>query len=1495
MMKIWKVALSILVCLMLFAAVWQPIQAEAAANVTIYLDPQNGDDTADGLTEAAALQTYDAAYDQVKAAGGGTIVFLSDLVLTAEKRFPGTAATVPVTVTSKTGAEGIVCSNNIRFNAPTTLENITMTLSAASSSYGIYGEGKKLVIGEKVTSVGSANSEGTMYYFSLSGGKRWASCSSAELVVQSGTWRNIYVGTYGYKSGSTVAGVTGDAKLTMTGGTLTGFISPAYSTSAVIGGNVDIFLSNMQATTIYSSPVYTATVNGNVNITLGEGANITGSVFTGGLGSGSVKGNVNITLDGADTTECDKIKNGGGSDYTGSVGSANIILQSGVLATSVMSFDSVAVDVPADKTLTISGTTLEADTAKTEGTLLFAGAATLNTKAVIGKLRCRFQGEMLYNQNYVTAPAGSDVEFPAGCGIVEDNGVWACNDFDKFQGLVLSCDSGVTLNLYSGFGSDTLVEPTKTEGNTKYYANVSGKYRAIAKRTGYVTVSENIYVSDEEKTTRMEKHYSLVKRDGAWDPSYVRKLTDEALAAFPADTSLWPQFAAVFTSPVFTEGRQEHKYTTQEEMENFIAAQEKPGDNMYVYSMGVTPTSPAFNIPLVIFTATDLSGAATLEEAAALIQANGKPTVHYEGNIHGNEYASGEAALGMIAQMATEYGNALLDTMNVYIIPRLNPDGAYQNLRVIPKENQDPNRDFLNSKTYELQRLHYVYNLFHPEVMIDGHEYNVNLDLTSANHRDIMICANRAIYATPEVSAQSDAMARALFANMKANGLSYGWYHDTISGADANIGTTYSVQQGSLFILLESHGIFGGTYNMARRVAAQVTCVDAILRYVHDNADAVNKAVNDQWAKMIADGKVYGEGDKISLQTTTRDVPDMYIGDAKIVDLATGELTDTVFPAITTDLVLRDREAPTAYLVPADHERIDYILQHTEMHGISHYEIPAGASVMVQHVGGTTTEAVISEEQLTVFPNGAYVFGMDQTSARILAYLMEPDVDDVASYNATYAQAGVFTLKNGEYPVYRYVRNLNSDSKIDYAVVSAAPEGLTGTAPTAGNNGAISGLDADKLYEYRMEGSSEYIPVPAGATRIEGLAEGKYYVRFQATAGEPASQDAVISLYGSVTVYLDQANGSDDNDGYTEAAAVKTIDKAYAQLSAKMEGMPEGASGVVMFLSEYVNTAYNLTFPSHDFPVILTSKTGAEGIHYKVSGTSSTRQINIGGDTTFKKITLTVTAAGNYNYLCAAGHKLVIEEDVVTAGAQEFMLVGGKVSADVSSVDMTIKAGSFRVIYFGGYKGAVNGDVKVTMTGGTATYSAMPSYSGAINGNMTLYFANASLADLFCGNANGGNVNGNVDVTLGEGVQFTSFYAGSRDTGNITGTVTVTVDGADLTDMHLTGKAKSATATVGESVLVYKSGTLGTHSDFTRFVDKSQEEPEVQVIRGDLNNDGVVSDADALYLLRYTLFGDSRYPLNQGGDVNGDGAVSDADAMYLLRYTLFGATRYPLH
>lgn len=65
------------------------------------------------------------------------------------------------------------------------------------------------------------------------------------------------------------------------------------------------------------------------------------------------------------------------------------------------------------------------------------------------------------------------------------------------------------------------------------------------------------------------------------------------------------------------------------------------------------------------------------------------------------------------------------------------------------------------------------------------------------------------------------------------------------------------------------------------------------------------------------------------------------------------------------------------------------------------------------------------------------------------------------------------------------------------------------------------------------------------------------------------------------------------------------------------------------------------------------------------------------------------------------------------------------------------------------------------------------------------------------------------------------------------------------------------------------------------------------VCSADFTGDGVLTDADAIYLLRHTLFSDV-YPIQGLGDVNGDEEITDADAIYLLRHTLF-PNIYPLY
>ena len=65
------------------------------------------------------------------------------------------------------------------------------------------------------------------------------------------------------------------------------------------------------------------------------------------------------------------------------------------------------------------------------------------------------------------------------------------------------------------------------------------------------------------------------------------------------------------------------------------------------------------------------------------------------------------------------------------------------------------------------------------------------------------------------------------------------------------------------------------------------------------------------------------------------------------------------------------------------------------------------------------------------------------------------------------------------------------------------------------------------------------------------------------------------------------------------------------------------------------------------------------------------------------------------------------------------------------------------------------------------------------------------------------------------------------------------------------------------------------------------------VIRGDVNDDDLVTSDDAIHVLYYTLLPDI-YTVNQDVDFNGDGFITSDDAIYLLYHTLL-PDLYPLH
>ena len=77
--------------------------------------------------------------------------------------------------------------------------------------------------------------------------------------------------------------------------------------------------------------------------------------------------------------------------------------------------------------------------------------------------------------------------------------------------------------------------------------------------------------------------------------------------------------------------------------------------------------------------------------------------------------------------------------------------------------------------------------------------------------------------------------------------------------------------------------------------------------------------------------------------------------------------------------------------------------------------------------------------------------------------------------------------------------------------------------------------------------------------------------------------------------------------------------------------------------------------------------------------------------------------------------------------------------------------------------------------------------------------------------------------------------------------------------------------------------------------DKNYTYTEPEWIPGEFDRVPGITDGDAVYLLRHSLFPET-FQVDSAADkdVNRDGFFSDADAIYLLRFTLFPDT-YPLY
>ena len=533
-----------------------------------------------------------------------------------------------------------------------------------------------------------------------------------------------------------------------------------------------------------------------------------------------------------------------------------------------------------------------------------------------------------------------------------------------------------------------------------------------------------------------------------------------------------------FTTPAFQEGSALYQATTNEEMTAFIKEYAAKSNYMHVFSAGKT-AHYGYDYPVLVFTKKNIPANATMDDAAKILREGGKPIVWQQAQIHPYEPAAGESALVMIQELCGQYGEGILDKIDVVMIPRINVEGAFLFVRT-DYDGIDMNRDHMAINSKETAMLHETYYKFMPHVVIDNHEFffsemgNYNNDPEKFELNDFQITGASSLNDDPAVTKLTTEL---VVDKMHKDLLDTGFraYHYGITSNNP-IGRAYYGLGNAISILIESHGADGALFAMPRRVYGQVVATKSIYDTTAANAKTVMGTVNTARAKIAEAGKTYDESDILVLkQSASGKVKSPTPLHQYVADIY-GNINSIGANAISLqDTIVRSRPRPTAYVVPADVEWIGKLLYTLDHHGAEYYKLNAGSSAELQqyyYIEADGTKSCIADlrgSAKVTFEKGAYVIPMDQESGTIIGMLMEPDVGDSARYNGTIYQNGLlkYDEKTMNFPLYRYTGNDPRTTLVSNGTVAepAQPEkpAEEPSQPTSG--GTYTVVSGDNLWK----------------------------------------------------------------------------------------------------------------------------------------------------------------------------------------------------------------------------------------------------------------------------------------------------------------------------------------------------------------------------------------------------------------------------------------------
>jgi len=463
----------------------------------------------------------------------------------------------------------------------------------------------------------------------------------------------------------------------------------------------------------------------------------------------------------------------------------------------------------------------------------------------------------------------------------------------------------------------------------------------------------------------------------------------------------FPEPATPFTTPAFAPGRQD--FTTHAEVFVFLDALARRSGRVAIETLGRSQQGRA--MVAVVLTGTRGWDAQL-------------PTVLLLAQQHGNEPAGGEAALVLAQGLATER-SALLDRVNVVIMPRANPDAAERFGRE-SASGIDINRDHLLVRTPEVQAITAAVLRYAPQVVLDLHEFTVAGRWVSkfgtVMRADALLQAATVGNLSPVVQAAQGRYLAAARTALEGAGHRVDDYHTSsanakdlavaMGGVNVDTGRNVGGLRNAISLLLETRGIGIGRANYARRVQSHLLAANAVIEAAAQDGPALVQMQRDA-GRVAGSQACSGNMVVAARQTDGRRA-------LSFLDAKTGEPreVDVVWRSSHQLTLERERARPCGYLIGADQagavqrlralgvEVATVAASPTQaLWEVEDYVVDAEAAGQRQDARGAIADSQTSIRVLRVQTRpgrlapaaGSFYVSMNQPLAALVSAALEPD------------------------------------------------------------------------------------------------------------------------------------------------------------------------------------------------------------------------------------------------------------------------------------------------------------------------------------------------------------------------------------------------------------------------------------------------------------------------------------------------------------------------